>query len=159
MSDLILGFLSGICVTLVGALAGSIFQRHNEEHRRKERASFEVYMHLMGLNSIYFWVASAEIRGEAPPPEQKERALKVAWLIADKLRETENIEYLEDTLEILFGSKYKSANDRANALNKIIDRYALLVNPRYAKIIKRISQENIMALAAGQKSNAPGSFN
>lgn len=158
MLDLISAFLGGICVTLVSALIGSIVQRHNEEYRRKERALFEVYMHLMDLNSIYFWIASAEIHGEAPPPEQKERALKVSWRIVEKLRETDNIEYLEDTLDVLLGSKYKSANDRANALNKIIDRYSLLVNPRYTKILKRISQENITALAAGQKSNAPGLF-
>ena len=50
------------------------------------------------------------------------------------------------------------ANDRANALNAVIDKIGETVNPRYAKAIKSISENNVRGIVArpsGHRNNAP----
>ena len=161
MSDAWLAFLGGILATLVGGLIASMAQRHNEAVRRKAEARLDVYFHLMELNQHYFWVASADMHGKKPPKEAMQACRKLTWKLADKLRTLDSVEYLDEILTVLFSSSLGSANERANRLEKLIDNYGQLVNPSYAKSIKRISNENILMFGAGKvpKNNAPGAWN
>jgi hypothetical protein len=74
-------------------------------------------MLLMQLSGQYFWVASHELRGQPAPPEIAARVRELAWRVADKLREADDVEHLESILTVLMSKDaYKTANDRANAL-------------------------------------------
>jgi hypothetical protein len=160
MSNAMLGFLGGILVSFISALLASLIQRHNEMNRRRDQARFDIYMRLMDLNSAYFWIATAELHNEELPRNQKERVFSYAWEIADKLRANDNIECLEETLQILFGSRFPTANERANALSALLDKFSKSANPKYAKIIKTMGEENIRSIASGSQAhkNAPGSY-
>lgn len=161
LSDAWLAFFGGILATLVGGLLASIVQRHNENVRRRAETRLDVYFQLMELNQHYFWLASSEIRGERPPREAIVNCRKITWKLADRLRTFDSIEYLDEILTVLFSSSIESANERANRLESLIDKYGKLANPSYAKHISRISIENLLAYGSGKikRSNAPGAWN
>jgi len=79
--------------------------------------------------------------------------------IADKLREADDVQHLEEILTVLMSEDaYKTANDRARALNAVIDRLGETVNPRYAKIVQSISDNNVRGFIdrpSGHRNNAP----
>jgi hypothetical protein len=157
--DPLLAFISGVGVTLAGVLASSMTQRHNDKHRVLEKAKFQVYMRLLEIDSCYFWVASYETRGEQIPQDIWDKLSALSWKVLDQLRETDEVAYLEEVVEVLLSENYPNANARADALSSLIDRYGNKVNPRYMKAIRRISRENQHKLfsSEGFASNAPGS--
>ena len=155
MSDAWLAFLGGVLATLVGGLIASIVQRHNEAVKRKAEARLDVYFRLLDLNQQYFWIASSEMHGEKARTEVVARCRELSWKLADKLRTCDSVEHLDEILEILFSSSIASANERANRLGKLLDNYGSLVNPTYARSIKRISEENVRLLGSGAKINNP----
>jgi hypothetical protein len=116
-------------------------------------------MLLLDLNGHYFWIASNELHGEAPPPEMAAKARSLAMQIADKLREADDVQHLQEILTVLMSEDaYKTANDRARALNAVIDSLGETVNPRYAKIVRNISEDNVRGFVdrpAGHRNNAP----
>ena len=158
-----IGFASGIGVSIIAAFVSYLLQRRGDRRRRREQAAFRVYMLLLDLNSHYFWIASNEMHGEPPPPEMAARARSIAMQIADKLREADDVQHLEEILTVLMSEDtYKTANDRARALNEVIDRLGKTVNPRYAKIVQAISDNNVrgfMDRPSGHRNNAPALMN
>jgi len=158
MSDAWLGFFGGVLAALVGGLIASLVQRHNEASRHKEEARLSVYLMLMELNTQYFWVASSELNGRQPPEEVISACREVSWKIADRLRTFDRVEFVDEILEVIFSAVVPTANERANKLDALLERYGKLVNPQYAKHIAAISRKNILSLEAGEqiKSYAPG---
>ena len=154
-----LGFMGGILVAFISALLAILVQRHHENFRRREQAQLDIYMKLLELNSAYFWIATAELHKEESKLEYKRKAFDLSWKIADTMRANDNVEYIGEILEILFGSKYCSAQERAKSLSSIIEKYSKIVNPTYGKLIKNIIDENMISIASGCKNykNAPGS--
>jgi hypothetical protein len=62
------------------------------------------------------------MRGEPPPPEMASKVCRLAMQIADKLREADDIPHLQEILTVLMSEDaYKTAVDRARALNAVID--------------------------------------
>ncbi len=54
---------------------------------------------------------------------------------------------------------HKTANDRANALRAVLDTIGDTINPRYARLMRRISEGNIRGFdkrPPGHRNNAPG---
>lgn len=158
MSDAWLGFFGGILAALVAGFIASVVQRQNEDRRRREEAHLAVYLLLLELNSQYFWVASRQLHGEEPPAEVLAACRATAGKLADRLRTFDRVEYLDEILEILFSATVPSANERARKLDALLEKYGLLVNPKYSKHIAQVSRANIMSLGSGQehKSFAPG---
>lgn len=152
----IIGFASGIGVSIIAALISYLLQRHSDRRRHRERAAFQVYMLLLDLHGHYFWIASNEMRGEPPPPEIASKALQ----IADKLREADDVPHLQEILTVLMSEDaHKTATDRARALDAVIDSLGETVNPRYAKIVRQISDENVRGFldrSSEHRNNAPG---
>lgn len=155
MTDAWLAFLGGVLATLVGGLVASVVQRHNETVKRKAEASLDVYFRLLELNQQYFWIASSEMHGEKARSEVVAQCRELSWKLADKLRACDTVKHLDEILDILFNSSIASASDRANRLNKLIEDYGNLVNPTYARSIKRISEGNIRLLGSGAKIRNP----
>jgi uncharacterized membrane protein YccC len=155
-----IGFASGVGVSAIATWISSLLQNRNDRRRRREQAAFQVYMLLLDLNSRYFWVASKEMHGEPAPPQIAAEAYDLAWRIADKLREADDVEHLEEILTVLMSEDaYKTASDRAKALRVLIDKMGYAVNPRYAKLIESISTNNVLGLMARpphHRNNAPG---
>lgn len=155
----IIGFASGIGVSITAAVISYLLQRHSDRRRLRERAAFRVYMLLLDLNSHYFWIASSELHGESPSPEIAAKVRSLAMQIADKLREADDIPHLEEILTVLMSEEtYKTAHDRARALNSVIDNLGETVNPRYAKIVQQISDRNVRGFIdrpSGHQNNAP----
>ena len=158
MSDAWLGFLGGVLAALVAGLIASIVQRHNETVKHEMEARLAIYFMLMELSQHYFWVASAELRGEEPSERALARCKEVAWKLADQLRTLDTVENLEEILMVLFSASIESANERAKRLDALIEHYGKLVNPSYSRIIGRISHENILRVGGQGKlnNNAPG---
>jgi len=152
----VLAFLSGVGVTLTGALIAHVLARRRERRKLVDERRFEIYMKLMELNGQYFWVASAGLHNEPVPPEARRKCRELAWQIADILRAADEVEFLEDILDVLFGSAYPTALKRHDAMLALLDRMGARVNPRYARKIQEISKGNILSFASGERSNAPG---
>lgn len=93
-------------------------------------------------------------------PKIAVRVRELAWRVADKLREADDVQHLEDILTVLMSEDaYKTANDRANALDAVIDKIGEIVNPRYATVIRTISKSNLLGFTArssDHRNNAPG---
>jgi len=154
--NLVLAFFSGVAVSVVGAVVGSILTRRRERRRLVEDRGFEIYMKLMELNSSYFWFSSAELNGEAVSSEVRKEAHDLAWQIADMLRSADEVEYLDEILEVTLGPSFQSASERYHAMGNLLERLGRRVNPRYANKIREISNANVAILSSGGKSNAPG---
>lgn len=157
--NVIIGFASGVGVSVVASLVSYMLQRHKDARQHREQAAFRVYMLLLELNSEYFWIASDELHGQHPRPELAAKACKLAMQITDELREADDVQHLEEILTVLMAEDaYKTANDRAKALNTVIDKLGDAVNPRYAKIVRRISDNNVHGFInrpSGHSNNAP----
>ncbi|MGH9896235.1 MAG: hypothetical protein ACREA0_30425, partial [bacterium] len=149
-------FLSGVGVTLTGALIAHVLTRQRERRKLVDERRFEIYMKLMDLNSQYFWIASAEVRGQPASPETRRNCRDLAWQIADILRAADEVEFLEEILDITFGPGYPTAAKRHDAMGALLDRMGERVNPRYARKIREISKANVLSLGSGARSNAPG---
>ena len=159
MSEGILGFMGGILAALIGAIIAAVIQRAQEHHRDKSATRQTVYMLLLELHQQYFWIASAEATGAEAPEGTREACRKTAWRIADKLRSFDQVEHLDEILTLLFSTSILTANDRANRLEALLESYGDLVNPKYAKSMKKISSDNVLGQAkrGTMKTNAPGS--
>ncbi len=142
-----MAFASGVGVSAIAAWVSYLLQNRQDRRRRREQAAFEVYMLLLELNGRYFWVASKELHDEPAPAEIVAKVHDLAWRIADKLREADDVEHLEEILTVLMSEDaYKTANERAKALSAVIDKVGDTVNPRYAKLIRTISDNNVLGL-------------
>lgn len=160
MSDAWLGFLGGILTTLVGALIASVAQRTHESRKRRAEAHVDAYFHLIELSNWYFWVTTAELHGESPNPEVLRHCRALALKLNDKIRTFDNVEEVEEILTILFSESIGTARERANRLRALLDRYGRTVSPRHLKIVKRISEQNLLRYGPGKHpvNNAPGSW-
>lgn len=154
----IFGFFGGIFVSMMTVIVAERMTRNRERDAKKEERRFAIYMKMMDLHSQYFWISSAEVRGEAAPQEMMTKCWHSAWQIADMLRAADDVEFLEDILDVILGPGFKSAAERHDAMGALIDDLGVFVNPRYAARIKDISRENLALLAAGKASNAPGAM-
>jgi hypothetical protein len=53
---------------------------------------------------------------------------------------------------------YQTADDRAHGLDAVIDKLGKIVNPRYARIVRDISDKNVRGVLdrpSGHRNNAP----
>ena len=152
MFQALIGFASGVGVSLIGAIIGYVFQRRAEKRRRIEETRFQVYMKLMDVYSLYFWVVSLELRKEEVSLELKRRIRNKTWQIADLLRFEDSISYIENILRVLMSNEYPTAKARYYEMDKILNKLGSLVNPRYKHVIKSISEGNVMRLGSGKRS-------
>lgn len=156
----IIGFASGIGVSIIAAFVSYLLQKHGERRRLRDQATLQVYMLLLELHGQYFWIMSHELRGEPPPPGIAAKVCELAIRIADKLREAGDVQHLEDILTVLMSEDaHKTARDRFNALDAVIDKVGDTVNPRYSKLIRSISDKNVrgvLSRPSGHRNNAPG---
>jgi len=155
MSDAIFGFLGGILTALIASLIASIVQRKNEEYKRKEQTRFWIYLRLLAINQQYFWLLTAEIHQEEPPKEIVENLKKLCWELADKLRECDSVEMLEEILIFLFSASLNSYRERGKLLDEILEAYGKIINPKYADQIRKISDDNILLFGTGSVKIKP----
>jgi len=157
MNNALIGFVSGVFVTLAGAIISGIIQRYNEERRAIKKARFEVYMNLLDVKSLYFWITSAEMHNEEVDNDLWRRLFELSWKVLEKLREYDKIEFLGEIIDVLLNDNYKSAADRDKAMEILTGKLGVLVNPKYAEEISRVStakqQQFIQNIG---NSNAPG---
>ena len=115
-------------------------------------------MKLLEVKGLYFWVASAEIRRQPLSTGIAEKLHDLSWRIADKLREMDQVEFLDEILTILFSDAFPSVTARSAALDSLIANIGRLTNPRYSKAIAEVSEANWRSLSENPErpSNAPG---
>ncbi|MEP1032971.1 hypothetical protein [Ekhidna sp.] len=159
--ELAVAFLSGILITLTGALLSRYFQNRTDKSKKKEAARFKVYMNLLEIHSNYFWVFTAELHNEEVRAEVKHRLNEVAWKTADLLRENDGLEYHDEIMDFLFNEGITTARERYQLIQSITDKLSKLVNPKYTQKINKITSENMDSIAERgiKKSNAPASHN
>ena len=150
--------MSGVGISLFAAIIGYFLSKRRERRQFVEQCRFEIYMKLMDLYGYYFWFVTKEQRGEKVPDDIRQKARELSWQIADLLRSADEIDYLEDVLDILFGLGFETAAMRHKSMDDLLDRLGKKVNPRYSRKIREISKANIKLLSSGGSSNAPGSF-
>lgn len=154
--DLILAFASGIVVPIAAAFVAHVLTQRAERRRLVAERRFDIYMKLCDLHGHYFWFTTAELHKEPVPDEVRRTCRTLAWQVADKLRSVDEIQYLDETLDVLFGSRFETAQARYEGLSRLVDLYGATINPRYSRKMEEISAANIRALASGEKSSAPG---
>jgi hypothetical protein len=152
----LIGFFSGVGVSLVGALLATFFTRRRERRRVVEERRFEIYMKLIDLQSSYFWFTIAELHQQPVSDDTRKRCHEIAWQIADMLRSADEVDFLEQILEVTLGSNFVTATQRDEVMGKLIDQLGSKINPRYTKKIREISDANVRLRASGRSSNAPG---
>jgi len=113
-----------------------------EKKKTIEKLRFDVYMKLMELNGCYFWLASSEKIKEPINQEIKYKADMKAWEIADLLRLTEKLSQTQSILESIFLEK-NTFNKRRELVSLLLEELGNEINPKYSKIMKEISNENI----------------
>ena len=145
-----LTFLGGVVCT---AVVNHEFTSRAERRRILAEKRFKLYMALLDLQAEYFWFTTCELHNDQVSGEVRKRAHNLSWQIADMLREADAVEFLDDTLDILFSNKFATARERYDALSSLTDRLGLIVNPKYFKKIKALSAGNV---AIGKSANAPG---
>ena len=151
MMQALIGFLSGIGVSLFTIMATTMWQRRTEKNNKIEKISFTVYMKLLNLYNQYFWVASGEIYRSRIDEYIEKKIRTEAWEIADLLRCENDINLLNDILKVLMSNDYDSASVRHDHMNKIIDELGMKVNPKYTKTIRTISETNVKNIANGKE--------
>lgn len=160
--EALIGFGSGVVVTLVGALAGAALQRSFDRRKQIKDVQFQVYMKLMNVWNLYFWVASLELRDEEVEIDHKRRIQEEAWRIADLLRAEDEVPFADQILQILMSNEYPSASNRHSEMSEILDKLGAITNPRYQRVIKAISDANVRRIGSGHqdalKSTTPGSM-
>ncbi len=152
----IVAFTSGIVTTLTGALIANILTRKRERQTLVDSRRFEIYMKLMDLNARYSVVVSAETRGKPVAPEILNGCRGLSWAIADLLRSADEVEFLEETLDVIFSPHYLTAIDRYKTMKLLLEKFSKRVNPRYTKKIREISEANIKLVSENKITNAPG---
>ena len=157
MIEIGLSFATGILLTLGGVWLANFLQRRHERNKEKEKIRFEVYMNLLDLSERYFWVASAESNNEKPNSEVLHTLRQLTFKTSDKLRQMDEVEYLEDILDVLFNQKFQTASDRSDKLDELINKMGEIVSPRFMKKMKSISNENRKELMTRDRKtlNAP----
>lgn len=157
MIEIGLSFATGILLTLGGVWLTSYYQRKQERTKDKQRIRFEVYMNLLDISSSYFWVTSAESRGEQPNSEILYTLKQLTFKTSDKLRQMDEIEHLEEILDVLFNQKYETAHERSEKLDKLIEKMSEIVSPRFMKKMREITKDNQKAIMTRglQSLNAP----
>jgi hypothetical protein len=158
MNGLLIGFLSGVVVSAVGAILADILARKRERLRWVDQRRFDIYMKLIELNGSYFWFRVAEEHRQSVRPEVRQRCYALAWQISDMLRSADEMEFLEEILDVTLGSSFSTARARHEAMGALLNRMGQRVNPRYGKRMHEISEASLAALGSGKESNAPGAF-
>ena len=156
--DVLLGFLLGIIITLLGAIFSNFLTKKRERQAICNEKHFTIYMKLMELYGYYFWISSAELQNKKPENKILAKCRDIAWEIADILRYVDEFEFLEDILKITHGSEYNKAFDRYTAMGDLLERLGTKINPKYSKIIKKITSDNINNPDKYLSSNAPAKF-
>jgi hypothetical protein len=158
LQSAIWGFGSGVALTVSTALVTAYVTRREERRRLRQAAQFEIYMKLLDLNSLYFWVTVWELHKEPQDPAHLAKIRSLAWEIADRLRQFDDVDYMAEILQVLMAEVYPTAKDRANELDSLLDRLGRSVNPRYSKAIAAVSSVNVAHMAFGSREsrNAPG---
>ncbi len=156
----ITAFFSGVAISLFGAIVANIIQKRNNAERIKKETRFEVYMKLMEIYGLYWEIYMAELHKEEYKMETKHKLWSLSWQIADKVREYDKIEYIEDIMSVLFNKNFKTAKDRYYEIKSILDKLGHKINPKYNKLLNEISEQNEKLLIEQQttKSNAPGFY-
>jgi hypothetical protein len=152
--ETLIAFFSGIGVTLTGAIGAHLLTRRRDRRRVVEERRFEIYMKLLDLHATYFWFTTAEVHNKPVGEENRKRAVDLSWQIADLLRSTDEVDFLEEVLDVTLSPKFETAVKRYEEMGKILDRMGRSENPRYAKKVREIGEAKMRAI--GSKSNAPG---
>jgi hypothetical protein len=154
--DPLLAFLSGVGVSLFGALVANILTRHRDRRRVVEERRFDIYMKLMELHSSYFWFTVAEVHRESVKAAIRQKCRDLSWQCADMLRSADEVDFLDEILDVTLSPRFTTAVERYEAMGNLLDRLGKRVNPRYARKIREMSQANLEQLGRGSQSNAPG---
>ena len=152
MLQALIAFASGVSVVLIGAIISYLFQRRTEKQRRIKETQFQVYMKLLDIYNLYFWVTSLKLEGEEVNPELKRNIRNSAWQIADLLRSEDSVSYTENILRVLMSDKYSTAIARHEEMGEILNKFGSLVNPRYQRVIKSISEDNLIGFNSKKQS-------
>jgi hypothetical protein len=149
MTEALIGFASGVGVSLVGALISTFLQRRLDRRRRVERGRYQVYMKLMELHSFYFFASSAEVRRTELSPDLRQRIRSLAGELADMLRSADELREVPQLVRILMSMDYPSAQARYREMGEVLRALGESVNPRYVAAAGEIGDGNVRDMAAG----------
>jgi len=155
-----LAFLSGIGVALGGGITAVAGDQWIARRRRRNAARFQVYMQLLGIYSWYWWVTVKEMHQEEVDPDLRRRLRDGSWKVLDLLRETDDVEDLDQIVEVLLSESFESSSARYKAMDELLEKLGRRVNPRFVKAIGRVANENRRRLFQDErpKYGAPGTL-
>ena len=133
-------------IVLAGAVGGAgaavLLQQWSKRRKAAADTLFKIYMLLMEVNGQHFWITSREVRSEEPRQETLKRFEDLRWQIADEARKVDYVPEIRDVLHALFSLSFESEAKRNARLSELLDRMGKKLNPKYAQIMKEITNEN-----------------
>jgi len=150
--DLLLSFLSGVGVTLVGALVVHLLQRSEARKHRISEVQTEIYFKMLDLSAQYFWIASSEIHQREVGDSIKSKICGLAWEISDLIRKEDSVQFADQTLRVLMSNEYSSATERHREMDVLLEKLGKVVNPKFQKISKELGEANLLRIGFGDRS-------
>jgi hypothetical protein len=150
----LIGFASGVGVSVVGAILTNWLSRKRDRRRAVEERRFEIYRKLHELQGSYVHFASAEFFECEIPPEEHEKCRVLAWQCADLLRSADEVDLLEEILDVIFGDGFRTAQERYDVMGQLLDRLGNRISPRFQAKMRQIDEAN-RRRSGVRPSNAP----
>jgi hypothetical protein len=127
MHNAILGFASGVGVSILAALFKTALDRHTDRRRRIEATVFDVYSLMLELYASYFYIACSEASNDQTI---QDRVRDLALQIREKLRHEDRVPMIREILRVLFLEEaYPTASDRHDAMSALLEALEEFVTP------------------------------
>lgn len=139
--ELVVGFLSGALVGVIGSAATVYFSRISERNKDLEERRHRIYMMLLDANQRHFWISSFDYRGEEIPVDVRAQFQESRYKIADELRGADDLRQLPDIIDALFSLRFRTETDRAERISQVIDDLAKDVNPRFVAAARKLEKD------------------
>ncbi len=157
-SGLVIGFLSGVLLTIFAAYVNTTFSKNSKNDESLKKAEYEIYLKLSDLYNWYFWLATNELHQRETTDEIIDTISDIAIDIAKQLHKYEESEFTHELLQILYDESYKTYDARWKHMSELSKKMSKKITPLHNVYLNQLSEKNIHLMAKeGFKPKAPAS--
>jgi hypothetical protein len=146
--ELVVAFVSGIIVTLLGAWLNIFLNNREKKAYKLHDAEYEMFLKLGELNNWYFWLASNEVRNRENEQEIFDECYELARDLAKSLHQHEETEFAEELMKVLYDESYTSFNERYKQMCALSKRMADKLSPVHRKYLSSLEESNLNIMAS-----------
>jgi hypothetical protein len=136
----------GLAGVVIGVVLGYLLNnRSRRSEKRKEiieRVRFNIYRHLMELESYHFFIASFDMHGEEAPISSRKGFERTRSKIYDELFVYDGLEESEEVVRVMHSYGYASEMDRHHDIKQLVESLGKQISPNLQRMVYKINQEN-----------------